>query len=87
MEELLDFAIMEVTFDNEKQAKTITKDWYDDHKDQKTNDKSTAITSDADFLQDNQYENLPANQFYGLGFPLTEAETNQTLNEFKNKNA
>ncbi|MDW2912180.1 Ig-specific serine endopeptidase MIP [Mesomycoplasma ovipneumoniae] len=87
MQELLDFAIMEVTFDNEEQAKTITKDWYDEHQDQKTNDKSTAITSDADFLQNDQYEKLPANQFYGLGFPLTEAETNQTLNEFKNKNA
>ncbi len=70
MEELLDFAIMEVTFDNEEQAKTITKDWYDEHQDQKTNDKSTAITSDADFLKDDQYEKLPANQFYGLGFHL-----------------
>ncbi|MBG0730712.1 Ig-specific serine endopeptidase MIP [Mycoplasma sp. 'Moose RK'] len=87
IQELLDFAIMEVTFDNEEQAKKITKDWYEDHKDQKSKDKSSTITSDSDLLNDDQYQKLPANQFYGLGFPLSEAELKTTLDEFKNKNA
>ncbi|AJC50077.1 Ig-specific serine endopeptidase MIP [Mesomycoplasma flocculare] len=87
MEELLDFAIMELTFDNEQQAKVITQDWYNDHKDTKTNDKTSTITSEANLLEKNQYEQLPANQFYGLGFPVSEGELNSTLNEYKNKQA
>lgn len=87
MEELLDFAIMEVTFDNEEQAKKITEDWYNDHKDVKTKDKSTAITSEDNFVDDNQYQKLAGNKFYGLGFPLSEAELRSTLDEFKNKEA
>lgn len=78
-EEFMDFAIVEITFDNEEQAKTITEEWYkthsdpNTHKNDKTNIKNT-ITSDLNLLDKNQYDNFGKNQLYSLGYPSTKFE-------------
>lgn len=87
MEEILDFAIMELTFDNEDQAKLITGDWYKERQDAKNNQKQGTIISDTNLLNEQEYEKLAPNQFYGLGFPVSEGELNSTLNEYQNKQA
>lgn len=73
VEEVLDFAIFEVTFDNESDAKKITEDYY--------KGTSQFKVSDLNLLDKKNYEALKAFNFYALGFPLSAGELSDTLNE------
>lgn len=70
---VIDFAIVEITFNSEEDAKLITQNWYEKHKNlNKNNDY--IITSDANLLDKKQYTNLPKDPFYTLGFPISTPE-------------
>ncbi|CAT05038.1 Membrane-associated lipoprotein precursor [Mesomycoplasma conjunctivae] len=77
-QEVLDYAIIEVTFDNEADAKAITQDYY--------NDSSQHFkVSDTNLLNEQNYKKFQTLNIYGLGFPNSKGELNLTLNEFDNK--
>lgn len=70
---LMDVGIIEITFENEQQAKDVTLDWYNKHKD--TNkDGKYVLTSDVNLLDKEQYSKLPKNPFYAFGFPTSAFE-------------
>lgn len=78
-EEFMDFAVVEITFDNEEQARTITGKWYEEHsnKDAHKNDKkniSNTITSDLNLLDSDQYKKFGKNELYSLGYPASKFE-------------
>lgn len=78
VEELLDFAVIEITFKNEQDARLITQNYFDD--------KNVHFkVNDSNLLNDEEYKKFPIKNFYALGWPLSNGESSYTLNEFEDK--
>lgn len=70
---LMDVGIIEITFKDEAEAKSVTENWYKKHKD--TNkDGKYVLTSDVNLLDKTQYSELKENPFYAFGFPTSAFE-------------
>lgn len=76
MEEVLDFAVVEVNFDNEEQARKMTEDYYNDA-------KLHYQGREENFLDKNEYEKILPTDFYGFGWPSTTNEGENTLNRYE----
>ncbi|WP_434336665.1 MIP family Ig-specific serine endopeptidase [Mesomycoplasma conjunctivae] len=74
LEEIFDFAIIELTFDNEADAKKITYDYFRDRQDH-------FRVSKLNLLDAQEYKKFPLKNFYGLGWPLSKGETPLTLSK------
>ncbi|MFU0909486.1 Ig-specific serine endopeptidase MIP [Mesomycoplasma ovipneumoniae] len=79
IEEVLDFAVVEVNFDNETQARKMTQDYYDAA--QKQNHYQG---HEENFLDPEVYKNIPEKDFYGFGWPSTQNESQRTLDRYEN---
>ncbi|MHA0296829.1 Ig-specific serine endopeptidase MIP [Mesomycoplasma ovipneumoniae] len=79
IEEVLDFAVVEVNFDNETQAKKMTQDYYDAAQQQ-----NHYQGRDENFLDPKVYEKIPPTDFYGFGWPSTQNEGSNTLDRHEN---
>ncbi|EXU61420.1 Ig-specific serine endopeptidase MIP [Mesomycoplasma ovipneumoniae] len=79
IEEVLDFAIVEVNFDSEAQARKMTQDYFDEA--QKQNHYQGR---EENFLDPKVYEKIPPTDFYGFGWPSTQNESQKTLDRHEN---
>ncbi|MDW2891965.1 Ig-specific serine endopeptidase MIP [Mesomycoplasma ovipneumoniae] len=79
IEEVLDFAVVEVNFDNETQAKKMTQDYYNEAQQQ-----NHYQGRDENFLDPKVYEKIPPTDFYGFGWPSTQNESQRTLDRYEN---
>lgn len=83
VEEVLDFAVIEVNFDNEAQARKITEDYYNETKNQ-SNSKIKFSIRPENFLEKEEYEKIHPTDFYGFGWPSTKNEHEKTLDRYEN---
>ncbi|WP_337898274.1 Ig-specific serine endopeptidase MIP [Mesomycoplasma ovipneumoniae] len=79
IEEVLDFAVVEVNFDNEAQAKKMTQDYYNEAQQQ-----NHYQGREENFLDPKVYEKIPPTDFYGFGWPSTQNESQRTLDRYEN---
>ncbi|WP_010321423.1 Ig-specific serine endopeptidase MIP [Mesomycoplasma ovipneumoniae] len=79
IEEVLDFAVVEVNFDNETQAKKMTQDYFDAAQQQ-----NHYQGREENFLDPKVYEKIPPTDFYGFGWPSTQNESQRTLDRYEN---
>ncbi|XBE77889.1 hypothetical protein VQY16_02910 [Mesomycoplasma ovipneumoniae] len=79
IEEVLDFAVVEVNFDNETQAKKMTQDYYEAAQQQ-----NHYQGREENFLDPKVYEKIPPTDFYGFGWPSTQNESQRTLDRYEN---
>ncbi|WP_341490290.1 Ig-specific serine endopeptidase MIP [Mesomycoplasma ovipneumoniae] len=79
VEEVLDFAVVEVNFDNETQAKKMTQDYYN-----AAQEKNHYQGREENFLDPEVYKNIPQKDFYGFGWPSTQNEGQNTLDRYEN---
>ncbi|MDW2893047.1 DUF31 family protein [Mesomycoplasma ovipneumoniae] len=79
IEEVLDFAVVEVNFDNETQAKKMTQDYYNEAQNQ-----NHYQGREENFLDPKVYEKIPPTDFYGFGWPSTQNESQRTLDRYEN---
>lgn len=79
IEEVLDFAVVEVNFDNETQAKKMTQDYYNEAQRQ-----NHYQGREENFLDPKVYEKIPPTDFYGFGWPSTQNESQRTLDRYEN---
>ncbi|MDF9628000.1 DUF31 family protein [Mesomycoplasma ovipneumoniae] len=79
IEEVLDFAVVEVNFDSESQAKKMTQDYYN-----AAQEKNHYQGREENFLDPEVYKNIPEKDFYGFGWPSTQNESQRTLDRHEN---
>ncbi|WP_341491778.1 Ig-specific serine endopeptidase MIP [Mesomycoplasma ovipneumoniae] len=79
IEEVLDFAVVEVNFDNEAQAKKMTQDYFEAAQQQ-----NHYQGREENFLDPKIYEKIPPTDFYGFGWPSTQNESQRTLDRYEN---
>ncbi|WP_069099762.1 Ig-specific serine endopeptidase MIP [Mesomycoplasma ovipneumoniae] len=76
VDEFLDFAIIEINFKNEWDAKQITEEFYNNHK-----SNSLKISEFNPFNSD-QYSNLEKTPFYSLGYPGSKGDPTISQNDY-----
>lgn len=76
VDEFLDFAIIEINFNNEWDAKQITEEFYNNHK-----SNSLKISEFNPFNSD-QYSNLEKTPFYSLGYPGSKGDPTISQNDY-----
>ncbi|MDW2914934.1 DUF31 family protein [Mesomycoplasma ovipneumoniae] len=76
VDEFLDFAIIEINFNNEAEAKKITEEFYNNHK-----SKSLKISEFNPFNSD-QYSKLEKTPFYSLGYPGSKGDPTISQNDY-----
>ncbi|WP_179850660.1 Ig-specific serine endopeptidase MIP, partial [Mesomycoplasma ovipneumoniae] len=76
VDEFLDFAIIEINFNNEWDAKQITEEFYNNHK-----SNSLKISEFNPFNSD-QYSKLEKTPFYSLGYPGSKGDPTISQNNY-----
>ncbi|WP_069096658.1 Ig-specific serine endopeptidase MIP [Mesomycoplasma ovipneumoniae] len=76
VDEFLDFAIIEINFNNEWDAKQITEEFYNNHK------SNSLKISEFNPLNSDQYANLEKTPFYSLGYPGSKGDPTISQNDY-----
>ncbi|WNM15430.1 Ig-specific serine endopeptidase MIP [Mesomycoplasma ovipneumoniae] len=76
VDEFLDFAIIEINFNNEAEAKQITEEFYNNHK------QNSLKISEFNPFNSDQYLNLEKTPFYSLGYPGSKGDPTISQNDY-----